>query len=125
MRTGPTIAGSVGPAQRIDRCCPNTPNYMLVKRMRIDLAALFETKGWYWYWQGVNPVAVTWNALGFIAYMFVIPAEWIRVLITLLATGAGYWATMYLLGPYIPRSPAPRIRASKPSRSRISIGSSR
>jgi len=32
--------------------------------------------------------------------MFVIPAEWIRVLVTLVATGAGYWATMYLLRPY-------------------------
>jgi NCS1 family nucleobase:cation symporter-1 len=75
-------------------------DYLLVKRMRIDLVALFETKGRYWYWQGVNPVAVIWTALGFLAYMFVIPAEWIRVLITVLSTGAGYWATMYLLVPY-------------------------
>jgi hypothetical protein len=29
----------------------------------------------------------------------VIPAEWIRVLVTLLASGAGYWATMQLLSP--------------------------
>jgi len=75
-------------------------DYLLVKRMRIDLVALFEAKGRYWYWQGVNPVAVIWTALGFLAYMFVIPAEWIRVLITLLATGAGYWATMHLLAPH-------------------------
>jgi nucleobase:cation symporter-1, NCS1 family len=75
-------------------------DYLLVKRMRIDLAALFETKGRYWYWQGLNPVAVIWTALGFLAYMFVIPAEWVRVLITLLATGAGYWATMHLLAPH-------------------------
>jgi NCS1 nucleoside transporter family len=75
-------------------------DYLLVKRMRIDLVALFETKGRYWYWQGVNPVAVTWTVLGFLAYMFVIPAEWIRVVITVLSTGAGYWATMYLLAPY-------------------------
>jgi hypothetical protein len=32
--------------------------------------------------------------------MFVIPAEWVRVVITVLSTGAGYWATMYLLAPY-------------------------
>jgi NCS1 nucleoside transporter family len=75
-------------------------DYLLVKRMRIDLAALFETKGRYWYWHGVNPIAVIWTALGFLAYMFVIPAEWIRVLVTLLASGAGYWATMRLLAPY-------------------------
>jgi nucleobase:cation symporter-1, NCS1 family len=75
-------------------------DYLLVKRMRIDLVALFETKGRYWYWHGINPVAVIWTALGFLAYMFVIPAEWIRVLVTLLATGAGYWATMQLLAPH-------------------------
>jgi purine-cytosine permease-like protein len=75
-------------------------DYLLVKRMRIDLAALFEAKGRYWYWRGINPVAVIWTALGFLAYMFVIPAEWIRVLITLLTTGTGYWATIYLLAPH-------------------------
>ena len=75
-------------------------DYVFVKRMRIDLAALLEAKSPYWYWKGVNPVAVLWTALGFLAYMFVIPAEWIRVLVTLLASGAGYWATMRLLSPY-------------------------
>ncbi|MBV9373468.1 MAG: cytosine permease [Alphaproteobacteria bacterium] len=75
-------------------------DYLLVKGMRIDLAALFETKGRYWYWHGVNPIAVIWTALGFLAYMFVIPAEWIRVLVTLSATGVGYWATMHLLAPH-------------------------
>jgi nucleobase:cation symporter-1, NCS1 family len=75
-------------------------DYLLVKRMRIDLVALFETGGPYWYWKGVNPIAVIWTALGFLAYMFVIPPESIRVLVTLLATGAGYWATMQLLSPY-------------------------
>jgi cytosine/uracil/thiamine/allantoin permease len=75
-------------------------DYLLVKRMRIDLVALFEAKGPYWYWKGFNPIAVIWTALGFLAYMFVIPPESIRVLVTLLATGAGYWATMQLLSPY-------------------------
>src|SRR5215469_12565287 len=79
-------------------------DYVLVKRMRIDLVALFETKGRYWYWQGVSKVAVIWMALGFLAYMFVIPAEWIRVVITVLSTGAGYWATMYLLVPYFTKT---------------------
>jgi len=74
-------------------------DYVFVKRGHIDLVALFERNGAYWYWKGVNPVAVTWTALGFLAYMFVIPAEWIRVVVTLLASGAGYWATMQLLSP--------------------------
>ena len=74
-------------------------DYILVKRMQIDLVALFEPNGPYWYWRGVNPIAVVWTALGFLAYMFVIPAAWIQVLVTLVATGAGYWATTVLLAP--------------------------
>ena len=98
-------------------------DYLFVKRGRIDLVALFETNGSYWYWKGVNPVAVIWTALGFLAYMFVIPAEWIRVAVTLVATGAGYWATMQLLRRVSRNLPTPRIRASSAKRSRISIGS--
>jgi cytosine/uracil/thiamine/allantoin permease len=74
-------------------------DYVFVKRGRIDLVALYEPNGPYWYWKGVNPVAVIWTVLGFLAYMFVIPAEWIRVVVTLVATGAGYWATVQLLAP--------------------------
>jgi NCS1 nucleoside transporter family len=74
-------------------------DYVFVKRMKIDLVALFEPNGPYWYWNGVNPVAVAWTVLGFLAYMFVIPAEWIKALVTVIATGAGYWATMQLLSP--------------------------
>ncbi len=74
-------------------------DYIFVKRMKIDLVALFEPNGPYWYWSGVNPIAVIWTALGFLAYMFVIPAAWIQVLVTLVATGAGYWATTVLLAP--------------------------
>lgn len=33
--------------------------------------------------------------------MFVIPAEWIKVVVTLIATGAGYWATTQLLAPHL------------------------
>jgi hypothetical protein len=34
--------------------------------------------------------------------MFVIPAEWIRVAVTLIVSGAGYWTTMQLLSPRFP-----------------------
>ncbi len=76
-------------------------DYIFVKRMKIDLVALFEPNGPYWYWKGVNPIAVAWTVLGFLAYMFVIPAEWIKVVVTLIATGAGYWATTQLLAPHL------------------------
>jgi NCS1 nucleoside transporter family len=78
-------------------------DYLFVKRMKIDLVALFETGGPYWYWRGVNPVAVAWTALGFLAYMFVIPAEWIKAPVTVIATGAGYWASVQLLSPHLAR----------------------
>ena len=53
-------------------------DYLFVKRMHIDIVALFEADGSYRYWKGVNPIAVAWTAIGFLAYMYVIPAEWIR-----------------------------------------------
>jgi hypothetical protein len=70
-------------------------------------------------------VAVVLTVLGFLAYMFVIPAEWIRVVITVLATGAGYWATISSWHPSSRSWPVQRTRASNASRSKISIGSSR
>jgi NCS1 nucleoside transporter family len=76
-------------------------DYLFVKRMHIDVVALFEPDGPYRYWKGVNPLAVAWTALGFLAYMYVIPAEWIRVLVTVFATGAGYWASVQLLAPHL------------------------
>ncbi len=85
--------------------------YIFVKRMHIDLVGLFEPNGPYWFWKGVNPVAVVWTGLGFLAYMFVIPVEWIRVLVTVVVTGAGYWATMTLLVPRF----AVLARASHPT----------
>jgi hypothetical protein len=43
--------------------------------------------------------------------MFVIPAEWIRVVITVIATGAGYWASIELLAPRF----AQLARAARPA----------
>ncbi len=97
-------------------------DYIFVKRMKIDLVALFEPNGPYWYWKGVNPVAVVWTALGFLAYMFVIPAEWIKVLVTVVATGAGYWATTVLLAPRLAELGRAARPATSARRSRTSIG---
>jgi nucleobase:cation symporter-1, NCS1 family len=76
-------------------------DYLFVKRMQVDIVALFEPDGSYRYWKGINPIAVAWTAIGFLAYMYVIPAEWIRVLVTVITTGAGYWATVQLLSPRV------------------------
>jgi nucleobase:cation symporter-1, NCS1 family len=68
-------------------------DYLLVKRMRIDVVALFERGGPYWYVGGFNPIAVAWTILGFLIYMFVIPQAWLQTLCTLLITAAGYTLT--------------------------------
>jgi NCS1 family nucleobase:cation symporter-1 len=86
-------------------------DYIFVKRGHIDLVGLFEPNGPYWYWNGVNPVAVIWTALGFLLYLFVIPAEWIRVVWTVIVTGAGYWVTIELLAPRL----AELARAARPA----------
>jgi nucleobase:cation symporter-1, NCS1 family len=92
-------------------------DYLFIKRMNIDLVALFETDGPYWYWRGANLAAIAWTALGFLAYLFVIPAECIKVLVTVISTGAGYWATMQLLSPRI----AQLGRAARPGDQREAI----
>ncbi len=92
-------------------------DYLFVKKLKIDLVALFEPNGPYWYWNGVNPIAVAWTVLGFLAYMFVIPAEWIKALMTVIATGAGYWATTQLLAPHS----AALGRAARPGDQREAI----
>jgi NCS1 family nucleobase:cation symporter-1 len=87
-------------------------DYLLVKRTQIDLVGLFEPNGPYWYWKGVNPIAVIWTGLGFLAYMYVIPPEWIRVPCTVVLTGAGYWLIVMLLSPRLSRL----ALASRPAR---------
>jgi hypothetical protein len=57
-------------------------------------------------------VAVIWTALGFLAYMFVIPPEWIRVPCTVILSGAGYWMTIEVLAPRL----AKLAVASRPAR---------
>jgi nucleobase:cation symporter-1, NCS1 family len=73
-------------------------DYLFVRRMRIDVAALFDPKGRYRYWHGFNLVAVAWTVIGVMIYSYVIPAAWIPALLTSLITGAGYAVTM-ALGP--------------------------
>jgi purine-cytosine permease-like protein len=71
-------------------------DYLFVKRMRIDVVALFERDGPYWYWRGFNPIAALWTVAGFLIYMFVIPQAWIQTLCTIMITGGGYWMTTRL-----------------------------
>jgi hypothetical protein len=58
-----------------------------------------------------------WTALGFLGYMFVIPSEWIKAPVTVIATGAGYWATVQLLAPYL----SELARAARPGDQREAV----
>ncbi|MDP9394317.1 MAG: cytosine permease, partial [Actinomycetota bacterium] len=68
-------------------------DYVILKRTRLDVPALFDRTKAYWYWRGFNWVAVAWTVLGFGVYLLV-PQEWIKVLVTTLIVMAGYTLTM-------------------------------
>jgi cytosine/uracil/thiamine/allantoin permease len=72
-------------------------DYLFVRRMRIDVAALYEPKGRYRYSLGFNPIAVAWTVIGFLICTYVIPTAWIPVLLTLLITGTGYLLTVWIV----------------------------
>ncbi len=72
-------------------------DYLFLKRTRLDVPALFSLDGRYRYWAGFNLVAVGWTALGFLFYMFVVPATWIPTVATIAFTGAGYTLTAILV----------------------------
>ncbi|HWY63649.1 MAG TPA: cytosine permease [Rhizomicrobium sp.] len=68
-------------------------DYLLIRRMKVDVPALYQAQSRYWYWHGFNPVAVMWMVIGFLLYMFVIPELWLKPLLTAVLTGAGYSLT--------------------------------
>jgi nucleobase:cation symporter-1, NCS1 family len=72
-------------------------DYLFVRRMQIDVAALYDPKGRYRYRAGFNPIAVAWTAIGFLICTYVIPTAWIPALLTLLITGVGYLLTVWIM----------------------------
>jgi nucleobase:cation symporter-1, NCS1 family len=72
-------------------------DYLILKRTRIDVPALFTLDGRYRYWGGFNLIAVAWTVLGFLFYMFVVPAAWIPTVCTIAFTGIGYTLTVLLV----------------------------
>jgi len=68
-------------------------DYLLLKRMRLDVPSLFRLDGRYRYWNGFNLVAVAWTVLGFFFYMFAVPVTWIPTVSTIAFTGIGYSLT--------------------------------
>jgi cytosine/uracil/thiamine/allantoin permease len=81
-------------------------DYLFVRRMQIDVIALYNRKGRYRYWAGFNPIAVAWTAIGFLICTYVIPTAWIPALLTLLITGLGYLLTVWIMHRAKMRDPA-------------------
>jgi NCS1 family nucleobase:cation symporter-1 len=70
-------------------------HYLFVARMRIDVPALFDPKGIYHYWHGVNITAVVWCFLGGGIY-YLLPIAALPAVIVPVITGTGYLLTMRL-----------------------------
>jgi NCS1 nucleoside transporter family len=74
-------------------------DYLVMKRSRIDLAALFRRDDIYWYWKGFNPVAIIWTLLGFVIYLY-LPTAVMKTISTVLICGFGYCVTTWLVATY-------------------------
>ena len=86
-------------------------NYLVVKRTRIDIVALFERGGPSWLWGGFNVVAILWTVIGFLLCTLLVPVRWIPTMVALLLTGIGYYVTVLLVRPFsrILRAAAPPV----------------
>jgi NCS1 family nucleobase:cation symporter-1 len=71
-------------------------HYVFVEGMRIDVAALYDPKGRYHYWHGVNIIAIAWCFLGGGVY-YLLPIAVLPAVIVPLITGSGYLLTVRLL----------------------------
>ena len=71
-------------------------HYLFVAHMRIDVPALFDPKGIYHYWHGVNVTAIVWCFVGGGVY-YLLPVGALPAVIVPLITGVGYLLTMRVL----------------------------
>lgn len=79
-------------------------DYVWLRGMRIDVPALFQPGGRYWYRGGFNLVAIIWTVIGFVAATMLVPVSWLPTVIAPVATGICYYVTMRALGssPSVP-----------------------
>lgn len=73
-------------------------DYLLVKRTKIDVSALFDPAGRYRYLNGLNAAAVAAVAAGVGVY-YAVPAAWVKVLFGVAAGGLVYLCLRALAGP--------------------------
>jgi nucleobase:cation symporter-1, NCS1 family len=72
-------------------------DYLILKKTKLDVPSLFTLNGRYRYWGGFNLVAVAWTVLGFLFYMFCVPATYIPCLCTIAFSGIGYTVTAWIV----------------------------
>lgn len=80
-------------------------DYLVLKRQRLDVEALFDPHGRYRYLKGVNVPAVVAVAVG-VAFYYVVPSSSIKVI-----WGMGVSAALYLVIQALAAAAAPRIAA--------------
>lgn len=71
-------------------------DYLIVKGLKVDVVALYDRNGSYWYWGGFNPIAIVWTLIGFVLYQYVIPVALFQTLSTVLVVMIGYTLTVKL-----------------------------
>ena len=57
-------------------------DYFLLRRGEIDLEDLYKKEGKYWFWKGINPMAIIAWAIGFAVYLGFSPMLMEKVLQT-------------------------------------------
>ena len=77
-------------------------DYVVIKRTQVDIVALFERGGPYWYWGGFNLVAIGWTAIGFVLCTLFVPVAWIPTMVAMIATGLCYYAAVWILSTRLP-----------------------
>ena len=93
-------------------------DYVAIKRMQVDVVALFEHGGPYWYWGGFNLVAIGWTGVGFVLCTLLVPIQWVPTMVALIVTGLCYYATVRMLGARLPTL----ARAAQPGEQRERAG---
>ncbi|MEO3868813.1 cytosine permease [Nonomuraea sp. B12E4] len=91
-------------------------DYVILKKMRLDVGALFDRTGPYWYWHGFNWVAIAWTIAGFGLYNL-LPMASVPNLTSLVIVLVGYVVTTRIVA----RGSTVAAVAARPLDSPVSI----
>lgn len=86
-------------------------HYLFIERMKIDVPALYDPKGIYQYWHGVNVTAIVWCFVGGGVY-YLLPTAALPAVAVPLITGSGYLLTVRLMERLQPEASSAFITTS-------------